>query len=71
MNLITIIVLACVFVVKCEHLILGDPSSTVLIHHTIAKYNAVPFTKRIKSEFFSSKNLDVITVSMKMSGEVV
>ncbi|KAL0881766.1 hypothetical protein ABMA27_001550 [Loxostege sticticalis] len=59
-QVVLIVFLSMVWLVRCEHLILGDANKKTLIHHTVAQYHAIPFTKRVKEVFFSSPDQRVI-----------
>lgn len=52
-----------IYLVKCEHMVMGDANNKHLVYHVTAQYHYIPLTKRVKDVFFSSPDLRPINVS--------
>ncbi|XP_013192381.1 uncharacterized protein LOC106136395 [Amyelois transitella] len=60
-KLLSFLLLASMCLVKCDHLILGDPNNKQLIYHIVAEYSAYPFLKRTKDVFYSNPEQRIIS----------
>ena len=61
---ILVLVVAGIYFVNCEHLIMGDANNKQLIYHRIANYHHIPLKKRVKDFYFSSPDSMPINVSI-------
>ncbi|CAK1579451.1 unnamed protein product [Parnassius mnemosyne] len=65
---------ASLLVCNCEHLIIGDSSNKDMVYHTAARFNAIPYKRRVENIFYSNpqqKKIKSILVYDNMHSDAI